>query len=99
MPDDFILLGDFNLSPNDPEYTHLIRADADESDLNDCWTLAGHVRDDGVTFPANPKGQQRIDFAFIGPELKHHPLVTLIDGSAVGSDHQPYWIDFACHIT
>lgn len=93
MPDDFILLGDFNLSPNDPEYPHLTRADADECDLIDCWTLTGHGRDEGATFPANPQGHQRIDFAFVGPEMKHQIVAAQIDDEATGSDHQPYWIN------
>lgn len=95
MPDVFTLLGDFNLSPNDPEYAHLVHADADECDLTDCWTLAGHRRDEGITFPANPIGQQRIDFAFVGPELKQRSLTAQIDDAATGSDHQPYWITLA----
>jgi len=93
MPDDFILLGDFNLSPNGPEYAHLVREDADECDLTDCWVLAGHRHDDGITFPANPQGQQRIDFAFVGPRMKQQPLTARIDEAADGSDHQPYWVN------
>ncbi len=93
MPEDFILLGDFNLLPIGPEYTHLIRADAGECDLVDCWVLAGHGRDEGITFPANPQGQQRIDLTFVAPQMQSRVMDTRIDDKAAGSDHQPYWIE------
>lgn len=103
MPEEFILLGDFNLSPQDREYQHLISIRDKECNLIDCWILAGHKINDGVTFPANtdasPGDGQRIDFAFTGKMMKHKLISARIDGKAQGSDHQPVWleIDFPVH--
>lgn len=98
MPDEFVLLGDFNLSPQDPEYRHLIRRDENECDLVDCWMLAGNHKDDGITFPANAEANtaigQRLDFAFVDGVMKKRVLTASIDDAANGSDHQPYWIEF-----
>lgn len=97
MPEDFVLMGDFNLAPQDAEYGHLVRGDDNEADLNDCWTLCGHGLHQGVTFRAGAKSGTaaggRIDFAFVGETLKNHVLGAKIDDGAQGSDHQPIWIE------
>lgn len=97
MPEEFLLLGDFNLSSRDPEYNHLVRtdhnADRNECDLLDCWTLAGHDINKGVTFPSNKVNSQRIDFAFVDAAMQNLVLDASIDEAAQGSDHQPYWIE------
>ncbi len=74
MPESFVLLGDFNLEPKDPEYDHLVGPkDGDLGRLSsteefvDTWVAAGHDEDEGVTFFTDPsesdaKGM-RIDYA------------------------------------
>jgi len=94
MPGEFVLLGDFNLAPQDREYGHLVRTDADECDLLDCWSLAGHEINKGVTYSANKINSQRIDFAFVDTTMQSLILDAWIDESAKGSDHQPYWVEF-----
>jgi len=66
MPEDFVLLGDFNLEAKDPEYDHLAsRGDADpgrglsRTDLLDTWTLAGIDDHEFITFSALPPYEQR----------------------------------------
>jgi endonuclease/exonuclease/phosphatase family metal-dependent hydrolase len=93
MPEEFVLLGDFNLAPRDMEYQHLLRTDDHECKLLDSWSLAGRALHVGVTYPANPKGSQRIDFAFVGKTMQNQLLGARIDAEAQGSDHQPYWIE------
>ncbi len=93
MPGDFVLLGDFNLASRDPEYTHLVRTGHNECDLVDCWLLAGHDINKGVTFPANMINSQRIDFAFVDTTMQNLVINAWIDEAAQGSDHQPYWIE------
>jgi len=94
MPDEFVLLGDFNHGPDDPEYRHLIQADGSELELLDCWTLAGNAADEGATFYSGqgPKNGQRIDFGFVDHQLKNRVRKAWIDSDAQGSDHQPFWI-------
>lgn len=93
MPAEFVLLGDFNLSAQDPEYDHLVRTDNNECDLIDSWTLSGNQLNEGVTFAANPEKNQRIDFAFVNNTVQALVLDAWIDEAAQGSDHQPYWIE------
>jgi len=95
MPEEFVLLGDFNLSPRDMEYDHLVRPGRNECDLSDCWTLAGNGINKGVTFPSNDTTSQRIDFAFVSTTMRNLVLNAWIDETAIGSDHQPYWIELA----
>ena len=104
MPESFVLLGDFNLEPKDPEYDHLVGPkDGDLGRLSspeefiDTWVAAGHDEDEGVTFFADPaekdaKGM-RLDYAFVDQTMAKRVLGAWIDEAAQGSDHQPYWFD------
>ena len=94
MPDEFVLLGDFNLAATDPEYAHLVRHDENECSLTDFWTLTGHRLGKGVTFPTLDSGDcQRIDFAFVDSTMREKIKAAWIDSDARGSDHQPFWIE------
>ena len=65
MPDEFILLDDFNLSPQATEYHHHICADENQCDLVDCWMLGRSQIDEGITLPANTDIGQRLDFTWV----------------------------------
>ncbi len=95
MPEEFVLLGDFNHGPDAPEYSLLTKAAAGQDKLFDCWTLAGNAPNDGATyFPATaPQNGSRIDFAFVDHRMKQTIQKAWIDNDAQGSDHQPYWIE------
>ncbi len=97
MPEECVLLGDFNHGPDDPEYRHLTQPDGNEFDLFDCWTLTGNAPSEGATyFPAtDPKNGHRIDFAFVDRRLEKRVTKAWIDSEAQGSDHQPFWIEIA----
>lgn len=99
MPEAFVLLGDLNLSPNDHEYGYLFRPNRNECDLMDCWALAGHEINEGVTYRAtdhaNAESGDRVDFAFVDTMLQSRMRDAWIDEAAQGSDHQPYWIELA----
>jgi len=94
MPDEFMLLGDFNHGVDAPEYNQLTLSNGNKNDLLDCWTLTGNPADKGATyFPAdNPKNGSRIDFAFVDHKLRKRIRRTWIDNDAQGSDHQPFWV-------
>ncbi len=94
MPEDFVLLGDFNHGPDDAEYSRLTQADGRDPDLLDCWTLTGNAVGQGATyFPAaEPQNGSRIDFAFVDHRLEKRITKAWIDTAAQGSDHQPFWI-------
>jgi endonuclease/exonuclease/phosphatase family metal-dependent hydrolase len=104
MPEDAILLGDFNLNPKNPEYD-LLAGPSDgqggrflyQEGLVDAWVAAGHQEGDGVTLPANPGAgpptAHRVDYAFVTASLAGRVRSTEMDMAAQGSDHQPFWID------
>ena len=104
MPKSFVLLGDFNLEAKDPEYDYLVGPmDGDLGRLSspqefvDTWVATGHDENDGVTYSTDTvnsatKGM-RIDYAFVDESMKRRILGARIDDTAIGSDHQPYWID------
>ncbi len=104
MPEDAILLGDFNLDPTNPEYD-LLAGPRDgaggrlayQEGFVDAWVAAGHEEGDGVTFPANPGSgpelDHRFDYAFVTESLASRIRSTEVDMEAQGSDHQPFWID------
>jgi len=107
MPESFVLLGDFNLDPGDPEYDHLVGpVDGDVGRISsreefiDTWVAAGHQENEGVTYiDTSSSGEtrgMRIDFAFVDESMQKRVVGTRIDEQAQGSDHQPYWIDLDC---
>ncbi len=104
MPKSFVLLGDFNLEPKDPEYDYLVGPrDGDLGRLSsgeefvDTWVVAGHDEKEGVTYTTDPAVGEargmRIDYAFVDESMKDRVLGARIDEAAEGSDHKPYWID------
>jgi endonuclease/exonuclease/phosphatase family metal-dependent hydrolase len=104
MPESFVLLGDFNLEPKDPEYDHLVGPkDGDLGRLSskeefiDTWVAAGHDEDEGVTYLTDPAASDtegmRLDYAFVDQTMEKRVLGAWIDETAQGSDHQPYWVD------
>ena len=104
MPEDAILLGDFNLDPTNPEYDLFAGPRDGAGDrlayregFIDAWVAAGHEEGDGVTFPANPGFgpalDHRFDYAFVTESLAGRVRSAEVDMAAQGSDHQPFWID------
>ncbi len=104
MPESFVLLGDFNLEANDPEYDYLVGPkDGDLGRLSsneefvDTWVAAGHHEDEGVTYsgghPSSGARGMRVDYAFVDQTMEKRVLGAWIDEAAQGSDHQPYWLD------
>lgn len=96
MPAEAMLLGDFNFEPTTPEYDLIVGPlSARHGRLNrlggfvDAWVAAGHREADGATI--GPGG--RIDFCFVSSALREHIRACHVDTAAVGSDHQPLWID------
>jgi endonuclease/exonuclease/phosphatase family metal-dependent hydrolase len=94
-----ILLGDFNMEPgsaeygvlagyDDPRHGQITRQDA----FVDAWLASGGDPDAGFT-KFEPERDRRIDFAFVSPNLAGRIASVRVDATAVGSDHQPVWLD------
>ena len=104
MPEDAILLGDFNFVSTAPEYDVLAGPlDGEggrlayQEGLVDSWVAAGHEEGEGVTLPADPSfgytRGRRLDYAFVTKSLANRVRSAEVDMEAQGSDHQPFWID------
>ena len=96
MPADAMLMGDFNFEWSSPEYDRVVGPPtARFGRLNrltgfvDAWVAAGHGEDTGATISSG----QRIDFCFVSPALASRIRSCRIDDDAVGSDHQPVWVE------
>ena len=96
MPADALLLGDFNFQWSDPEYERIVGpVSASHGRLNrltgfvDAWVAAGHREDEGATIDRG----RRIDFCFVSSALASRVRACRVDADAVGSDHQPLWVE------
>ena len=96
MPADAMLMGDFNFEWSSPEYDRVVGPPtARFGRLNrltgfvDAWAAAGHGENTGATISSG----QRIDFCFVSPSLARRVLSCRVDNDAVGSDHQPVWVE------
>lgn len=101
MPQDAILLGDFNMEPDSPEYALLTgaRDGQDAPAFRDAWAAAGNGAGNGagsgITHPASAKHLpgRRIDYCFVSGALGEWLRACWVDEAAQGSDHQPFWIE------
>jgi endonuclease/exonuclease/phosphatase family metal-dependent hydrolase len=79
-----LVLGDFNITPDEPEYE--ILADA----FTDAWRVADRTRGSGATADL-PNPTSRIDYAFLKGEWTVHEAATV--GDAAASDHRAFVAD------
>lgn len=101
MPDAIVVLGDFNMTPDSPEYDALagprdpIYGRLHEVDrFADALTLAGFPETSGVTYPAKDREPaMRIDHIMVSAPLFDRVRRGWIDNDADASDHQPVWAE------
>lgn len=98
MPGSTVWLGDFNMSPESEEYRLITARRADGPELLDSWISAGNRPGEGVTYFDHPQAEEdcsglRIDYGFISPDLAGQLKQVWVDHAAVGSDHQPIWLE------
>jgi len=99
VPRDAILLGDFNMQPDSMEYERIVgpwspyggRITNPEGFV-DAWVEAGNAIDAGPT--AEVQGSPaRLDYCFVSAGLKDRVRTVRVAAAAVGSDHQPVWME------
>ncbi|PHP69121.1 endonuclease [Zhengella mangrovi] len=96
-PEDFVLMGDFNMDPESPEYVILTGPLDPEYGRR---TNARFVRDVSVTAdgadswfdPAGHLQPRRLDFCFASAGIAHRFRDARVDSEATGSDHRPVWV-------
>ena len=99
MPSEAVLMGDFNMDPETPEYeiiagpaTYRYGPAATLGGFTDAWIAAGNEMAGGATkFEA--AGDRRIDFVFVATPLAGRVGKAHVDDQAQGSDHQPLWVE------
>ena len=102
-PFEAIVLGDFNFVPGTAEYELMTGVQAPSEDpvryyhdFVDSWLVAGEGPD-GNTYTFSPNNEraygQRIDYGFVSASLADRLIAARVDRDAVGSDHQPLWIE------
>ncbi len=96
-----ILLGDFNCTPDAPEYELLVGPMSPYGGrvthplgFVDAWL---HTKGDPeVGFTSDVKDEPaRLDYAFVSAGLRHRIEKCWVDAAAVGSDHQPVWLELS----
>ena len=105
MSEDFVVMGDCNLTPGSSEYLRIVG----EPDYYygrrivaehwvDTWVQSGRSEDEGITWYDESDDWQsglRLDYGFVSAGLADKVKDTCIDDQAPGSDHQPYWFELA----
>lgn len=98
-PDATIMMGDFNLEPGSEEYDMIVGPSSDYGGrinnpeyFADAWVAAGHDEGGGVSGDIHGR-PVRIDYMFLSPALTPRIVDCRIDDGAVGSDHQPVWLE------
>ena len=85
--DQYIVMGDFNLRPDFPEYQMLVDK-ASPAPLIDLAVATGTDGPAGWTCEEDD-GLNRIDYILCSPGLAQRVTAMQVDQSATGSDHQP----------
>jgi len=100
MPRSAVVLGDFNMHPQSPEYAIIANAMSGSGEplLSDIWARK-NPGSQVMTWHPNPgrpghEHSARLDYCFLTPDLVATARASWVDESAQGSDHQPLWIEF-----
>ncbi|MBX3529373.1 MAG: endonuclease/exonuclease/phosphatase family protein [Rhizobiaceae bacterium] len=105
-PEAYVLMGDFNMLAGTQEYEVLCgRVDHEfgqpvtmEYAIDAARRLGADAGDDNKTWldpkqPENRARWKRIDYVFVSPLLAGRLKSVRVDRAAVGSDHQPVWVE------
>lgn len=101
-PDEFIIMGDFNMEPESPEY-RLMAGTRDDRygrppraiDAVDAQGYLHGYRSDAFSWTDMKDGTHRkqLDYCFVSAGLAHQITACWTDHEARGSDHQPVWLE------
>lgn len=101
LPEDFLVMGDFNMEPESAEYIAMVGR-------NDAYygraPRAGLATDVEAHLKARPEGgyswisedgsrRMHLDYCFVSGGLVSRLKACHVDRSAVGSDHLPVWVE------
>jgi endonuclease/exonuclease/phosphatase family metal-dependent hydrolase len=100
-----VAMGDFNAEKDSSEYEMMVGEKNSQlghvayiDSFVDSWEAAGNGDKDLITWVhdsmASGWGTARLDYCFISSSLVGKVKNAWVDNDALGSDHQPYWVDF-----
>ena len=99
MPRDAILLGDFNMEPDSAEYERIVGPVSpyggritNPAGFVDAWVETGNAIEAGPTAEVKSV-PARLDSCVVSAGLKGRIRAVRVDSDAVGSDHQPVWME------
>lgn len=104
LVEDYILMGDFNMQPESPEYLAMAGpVDAYYgrtmrlSDPIDALDRTGGLRAESYSWmdPADHDRRMHLDYAFVSCGLVPRLTNAFVDIAAEGSDHFPLWVEMA----
>ena len=94
-----VLMGDFNMLPDSPEYARLLAPFTDGTPaLRDAWRLAQRGQPHAPTVGLHADGPDAgqpftFDFAFVSSDLAGRVRRMEVAGAGTGSDHQPLLLE------
>lgn len=100
-PQQTIMAGDFNFEPDSDNYTTIVGPNCDYGGrisnptlFMDARVAAGYPENEGYTSDVNQR-PARLDHLFISPSLATRVADCYIDNTALGSDHDPMWLELS----
>lgn len=101
-PDDFVIMGDFNMLPESPEYIAMVGPKdhfyGRTPRYNDPIDALGHLcprTPDAFTWeePGRPESRQYLDYCFVSGSLRNRLKSGGVDEACIASDHKPIWVE------
>ncbi|MEZ2131669.1 MULTISPECIES: endonuclease/exonuclease/phosphatase family protein [unclassified Sinorhizobium] len=102
LPEDYVLMGDFNMEPESPEYRACVGLEdafygriARFDTPIDALAVAGGHKPGGYSWmdPKNRDRRMHLDYCFISCGLEGRLRSAHVDTEAQGSDHFPVWVE------
>ncbi|MEB2845178.1 endonuclease [Rhizobiales bacterium RZME27] len=102
LPQDFVVMGDFNMEPETPEYIamvghadHFYGRSLRANQPVDVLARFGRLAPDCYSWIEPPEGPQKahLDYCFINHQLFPRVQDVFVDMDAKGSDHFPVWLE------
>lgn len=97
VPEEAVVLGDFNFQPDSAEYQRMAGPLSDyggrithPKGFVDAWRATGGDAAGGFTSDVNGR-PARLDYCFVSSALREYITACRVDTQATGSDHFPLW--------
>ncbi len=103
LTEDFVMMGDFNMTPESPEYLEMVgRTDSyyhrslRANQIVDACARLQLITAESYTWvksPGDGTEKMHLDHCFVNPQLAARLRTARVDNQALGSDHFPVWLE------